>query len=417
MLGRCGWLHSARVGRGAGYNRMSDTSGSPGLFPFDEKRECNVLEARRTGILPYQQLQTMVRSRDIQSLNEIDADQIQPASLDLRLGQFAYRVRASFLPGPNATVMERVAQLDGLPPINLAAAGGAVFERGAVYVAEIQETVRLNSETEGVANPKSSTGRLDVLTRLITDRATAFDRIEKSYKGPLYIEIAPLTFSIVLREGVRLNQLRLQRGTPTLPAADVQDYYDRGQLIGITADLLPLREGGLVPVTVDLMGRGTSKTIGYKARKNTNKIDVDRLNYYDPREFWHRIESTDGRLNLDKDDFYILATREDVGVPRQLAAEMVPYDTRSGEFRVHYAGFFDPGFGWVGGRAAGSKAVLEVRSYGVSFTLEHGQIVGWLRYGPIATGFTDKLYGADVKSNYQGQGVALGKQFRAWPPS
>ena len=391
---------------------MIDTTGAPGLFPFREEASPNVVGARKTGVLPYQQLQDMVRAHAIVSKVAIELDQIQPASLDLRLGRRAYRVRASFLPGPTATVMERVGQLDGFPPIDLE--NGAVFEAGAVYVVELFESVALTADVVGVANPKSSTGRLDVLTRLITDRATGFDRIEASYEGPLYIEVAPLTFSIVVRPGVRLNQVRFQRGAGTglLPQSETEKLYKAGQLIGFSEPLLPLREGGLVPVTVDLRGDGSGAIVGYKAKKYTNKIDLTKVNHYDPGEFWDEIAGTDGRLNLDKEEFYILATREDVGVPRQMAAEMVPYDTRSGEFRVHYAGFFDPGFGWADGRAGGSKAVLEVRSYGVSFTLEHGQIVGWLRYAPIASGFTTKLYGSDVKSNYQGQGVALAKQFK-----
>lgn len=390
---------------------MTDTG--PGLFPPDKPAVANAVEARKTGVLPYQQLLAMVRARAINSPVEIEDDQIQPASLDLRLGKSAYRVRASFLPGPNAKVMDRVELLDGLPAIDLT--DGAVFERGAVYVVPLLESVSLTSDITGLANPKSSTGRLDVLTRLITDGGTAFDRIEKGYSGPLFLEVAPLTFNIVVRQGIRLSQVRFQRGVGQLAQTEVQKYYDEQQLIGSSDKLLPLREGLLVPVTVDLHGGGLGATIGYKAEKNTNKIDVGRVGHYDPTHFWQKIVRNEGRLNLDKDDFYILATREDVGVPRQLAAEMVPYDSRSGEFRVHYAGFFDPGFGWADGKASGSRAVLEVRSYGVSFTLEHGQIVGWLRYAPIAGGFTEKLYGTDVKSNYQGQRVALAKQFKPWP--
>ena len=392
---------------------MNETGGSPGLFSFGEDSSQKIVEARKTGILPYGQLGAMARAGAIQSQAEIEFDQFQPASLDLRLGRRAYRVRASFLPGPAASVMDRVTQLDGLPEIDLEK--GAVFERGAVYVVELLESVALTGDTIGMANPKSSTGRLDVLTRLITNNATAFDRIEKGYEGPLYLEVAPLTFSVIVRRGMRLNQVRFQRGTPILPLTEAQKYYDEGQLIGSSGSLLPLRDGGLVPVTVDLQGDGPGAIIGYKARKNTNKIDISLVDHYDPREFWYKIEATDGRLNLDEGDFYILATREYVGVPKQMAAEMVPYDSRSGEFRVHYAGFFDPGFGWANGKAGGSRAVLEVRSYGVSFTLEHGQIVGWLRYAPIAGGFTDKLYGLDLNSNYQGQGVALAKQFKKWP--
>ena len=307
--------------------------------------------------------------------------------------------------------MNRVEDLDGLPALDLEK--GAVLEPGAVYVVELLESAVLTADTHGIANPKSSTGRLDILTRLITDYGTAFDRIERGYKGPLYLEVSLLTFSVVVRTGTRLSQVRFQRGVGELSAQDARHFYESGQLIGSSDPLLPLREGTLVPVTVDLRGTGEGSIVGYKARKNTNKGDLSKIAYYDPREFWEKIESGDGRLNLDKGDFYILATREDVGVPKQVAAEMVPYDTRSGEFRVHYAGFFDPGFGWIDGKAQGSKAVLEVRTYGVSFTLEHGQVVGWLRYAPIAGGFTDVLYGRDIRSNYQGRMCSrLGRQNR-----
>ena len=392
---------------------MGAGENSKTLFPLPEEQIANAGDARRTGVLPYQQLREMVRARVIVSANDIEPDQLQPASLDLRLGRRAYRVSASFLPGPNATVMDRIKQLDGLPAIDLDRQ--PVFERGAIYVVELFEAVSLSSELTGIANPKSSTGRLDILTRLIADRATAFDRVEPGYKGPLYLEVAPLTFSIVVRPGVRLSQIRLQRGIGPMPQVEIDKFYKSGQLIGGPTPRLPLRDRLLAPVSVDLEGAGDRAPIGYRAKKSASKIDVDLLDHYDPREFWERIESGDGRLNLDPGDFYILATREDVGVPPQLAAEMVPYDARSGEFRVHYAGFFDPGFGYDDGRAAGSKAVLEVRSYGVAFSLEHGQIVGWLRYSPIAGGFTEKLYGKELNSNYQGQGVALSKQFRKWP--
>ena len=233
----------------------------------------------------------------------------------------------------------------------------------------------------------------------------------------MFIEIAPLTFNIVVRTGDRLNQVRFhrERGTAggALTKITTENYYSSGQLIRSPDDeRLPLREGDLVPVTVDLKGVGKGATVGYRAKSTLNPIDVSLINHYEPREFWDKLESNGGRLILEKGKFYILATREDVGVPPRTAAVMVPYEPQSGEFRVHYAGFFDPGFGWENGRAMGSRAVLEVRSHGVPFTLEHGQIVGWLRYSQIAGGETDSLYGRDVKSNYQGQGVALAKQFK-----
>ena len=389
---------------------MPADSDDPTLFP--EPQTVVTLEQKNTGVLPYQALRNMVRAKEIVSLTEpIDESQYQPASLDLRLGRYAYRVRASFLPGPKATVMDLVPGLDGMPPIDLA--GGAVLERGAVYVVELMEQLQLKNGLEGFANPKSSTGRLDVLTRLIADRSSAFDRVEKGYTGPLYLEVAPLSFSVRVAQGSRLNQIRFQRGQATVSKGEMDRLYNSGQLVRAVEGRLPLRAEELVPVSVDL--RGATGVIGYRARKNTSKIDIDRINHYDPREFWEKVEPTGGRLNLDEGDFYILATREEVGVPAHLAAEMVPYDSSSGEFRVHYAGFFDPGFGWDG-QAGGSRAVLEVRSYGVPFTLEHGQIVGWLRYSRLAGGKPpDRVYGVEIRSNYQGQGVALAKQFKTWP--
>jgi dCTP deaminase len=401
---------------------MDDRGGLLGILSDENTRPednlSNVIEARNTGVLPYQKIAAMVRAHDIKSLAEIEPNQIQPASLDLRLGRCAYRVRASFLPGQDAAVMDKIKQLDGEPAIDLEQ--GATLESGAVYVVELQESVTLNADTFGIANPKSSTGRLDVLTRLITDNGTAFDHVKKGYSGKLYIEIAPLSFSIIVRSGIRLNQIRFHRDRGatggSLGQAETSKLYDQGQLLRSPAALLPLRDGTLVPVTVDLEGGGRGTIIGYRAKKNANRIDVGRINHYDPREFWDKLESGDGRLNLDEGAFYILASREEIGVPRRTAAEMVPYDSRSGEFRVHYAGFFDPGFGWANEQAGGSRAVLEVRSYGVPFTLEHGQIVGWLRYAPIAGGYTERVYGAAaMQSHYQGQGVALAKQFRPWP--
>lgn len=386
----------------------------PGFFPMeDQASSVTPLRGHGTGILPSQQLRAMIEDRSIVGLPEsIVADQIQPASLDLRLGAEAYRVRASFLPGPHTSVMDRVKQLDG-SVIDLSTP--AVLERGVVYVAKLMEFVDLKSDIEGIANPKSSTGRLDVLTRLITDEATAFDRIGPGHNGHLYVEIAPLTFSIVVRKGSRLTQARFSKGKRALALHKLDADFADGKLVRPAEARLKPRNG-LVPVTVDLVGEVAGSIIGYKAKHGTNTIDVDKINHYDPREYWEPIISSGGRIYLDKDDFYILATKEEVGVPPYMAAEMVPFDPNSGEFRIHYAGFFDPGFGWVDGRAAGSRAVLEVRAHGVPFILEHGQHVGWLRYGEIAgDAAPDLLYGDGVRSNYQGQGVALSKHFRRWP--
>ncbi len=365
-----------------------------------------------TGVLPYQEIDRMIEDGQIRGTVAVDPSQIQPASLDLRLGPKAYRVRASFLPGQGGTVMEKIDQLDGRPELDLT--NGAALERGCVYVIELLESLNLPHDVEALANPKSSTGRLDILTRLITDGGTAFDRIDKGYKGKLFLEVVPLSFSVVVSQGSRLNQLRFQRGASTLSAKEVRERHALGHFAKVAEGdaLIPPRDT-LVPFSIDLQGAGKGAIVGYKARKNARKIDVDRPRAYPVAEFWEPLYWDQGRLILEKDEFYILATREEVAVPPDLAAEMLPFDSQSGEFRVHYAGFFDPGFGWIDGRAQGSRAVLEVRSYGVPFTLEHGQIVGWLDYRRIANGQTDMVYGEEIKSNYQGQGIALAKHFIA----
>ncbi len=338
---------------------------------------------------------------------EISRTQFQPASLDLRLGPTVYRVRASFLPGPRATVMDKIKELDGYA-IDLRES--AVLEKGCVYVIPLLESVKLKGTLTALANPKSSVGRIDILTRLITDRSAAFDLVERGYDGPLYVELAPRTFSVVVRTGSRLNQLRFRRGTTQTAYGDIKSSFDGGLLVSPHPPEQLLRDGR-VGVTIDLRGSGRGKLIGYRAQKHTDRIDVDKIGYYDASEFWEPIfNHRDGPIILNPDDFYVLTTRESVGVPARYAAEMVAYDTTVGEFRVHYAGFFDPGFGCAPDGLR-SKAVLEVRSHQVPFMLEHGQIIGWLRYERMA-GVPDRLYGSAIGSNYQNQGLALAKQFK-----
>jgi dCTP deaminase len=381
------------------------------LFPERDAAAEAGAPAARTGILPYQQIRAMLREHEIYALAaEIDADQVQPASLDLRLGPTAYRVRASFLPGRQATVRERIDQLDGYA-IDLAA--GAVLEKGCVYVVPLMEQLELSASSglTAFANPKSSTGRLDVLTRLMTDRSEAFDQVERGYRGPLYIEIAPRTFSIVARMGARLNQIRFRRGSPQVAVTEIQRLHEEGQLVlPGTADARPNIRERLVGVSIDLEGGGSGALIGYRAKKHTDRIDLDRIGAYDPMDFWEPLYFRRNSIVLDPDEFYVLVTREAVRVPPDYAAEMVAYDTAVGEFRVHYAGFFDPGFGWDTSGGA-SRAVLEVRSHEVPFMLEHGQTVGWLRYERMMAR-PDRLYGAAIGSSYLNQGLALAKQFR-----
>ncbi|MEX2641995.1 MAG: 2'-deoxycytidine 5'-triphosphate deaminase [Acetobacterales bacterium] len=367
-------------------------------------------EAPQTGVLPSQQIRAAIAGGEVAADVAVADEQIQPASLDLRLGPRAWRVRASFLPGPDASVADKLRD-HAMHEIDLS--GGAVLEKGCVYVVPLVERLALSGRLSAHANPKSSTGRLDIFTRLIADRATAFDRIERGYHGPLYLEIAPRTFSVLVRSGSRLNQLRLRRGTPAMGEAALRRLHARTPLVDAAPDRVTI-EGDRIGLTLDLSGDPDSGLVGFVARKHTDVVDVDRRGHYDPQDFWDPIHIRRGRgIVLNPDDFYILATKESVVIPPDHAAEMIAYDTLVGEFRVHYAGFFDPGFGHnPGGR--GSRAVLEVRSRDVPFMLEHEQIVAWLRYERLAA-VPPQLYGAGIGSSYQEQGLALGKHFRSYP--
>jgi dCTP deaminase len=384
-------------------------------------------QAAYTGILPYQAIQEMVKSGEIRPAQileggRIEADQIQPASIDLRLGDFAYPVDTSFLPGRGTKVLEKMRHLDvDFEKFKIDLRQGAVLEKGRVYLVPLLESIKLKGDVAAFANPKSSTGRLDILTRLIADEATHFDQVEEGYEGLLYIEIAPRSFSVVVRTGTRLNQLRFRRSVGVAPrginAAEWKQLLDDGLIVGAEAGAEQTRVNdrpGILPFTVDLKGSGTDNAlIGWRAKKNTKRIDLDRRDY-DPLDFWEPMRfHKESSLTLVPDEFYILMTKEPIAVPPQYAAEMLPYDTRAGEFRVHYAGFFDPGFGWsaANGKAGSSRGVLEVRSHEVPFLLEHGQIVGWLRYERMADA-PQTLYGQAINSNYQGQSLKLAKQFR-----
>jgi dCTP deaminase len=333
-------------------------------------------------------------------------DQIQPASLDLRLGDVAYRVRASFLPG-SSTVAERI---DELKLHEFALTDGAVLETGCVYIVPLLESLALPDHIAAAANPKSSTGRLDVFTRVIADEMRGFDRIEAGYHGPLYAEISPRTFPVLVREGSRLSQIRFRHGHAQLDAAALRGLHARERLVD--DDDADLSDG--IAVSVDLSGDlGAGGIVGYRAKRHTGLIDVERRGGYAVLDFWEPMQARpDRRLILDPNEFYILASKEAVQVPPDYAAEMVPFDPLVGEFRVHYAGFFDPGFGYAGAGGTGSRAVLEVRSREVPFILEHGQIVGRLVYERMLAR-PDKLYGTGIGSNYQAQSLKLSKHFKA----
>ncbi len=357
------------------------------------------------GILPDRMIAGLAADGGILPATEFVPDQIQPASLDLRLGEVAYRVRASFLPG-STTVAQRI---DELKLHEFALGDGAVLETGCVYIVPLLESLALPDEIAAAANPKSSTGRLDVFTRVIADETRGFDRIEAGYHGPLYAEISPRTFPVLVREGSRLSQIRFRRGHALLDADALRDLHARERLVD--ADEADVSEG--VAVGVDLSGLGPGGLVGYRAKRHTGLIDVERRGGYAVLDFWEPMQARpDKSLILDPNEFYILASKEAVQVPPDYAAEMVPFDPLVGEFRVHYAGFFDPGFGYAGAGGKGARAVLEVRSREVPFILEHGQIVGRLVYEKMLAR-PDKLYGHGIGSNYQAQSLKLSKHFKS----
>ncbi|WP_022729712.1 2'-deoxycytidine 5'-triphosphate deaminase [Fodinicurvata sediminis] len=364
------------------------------------------------GILPDQAIAELVRKDAIKSETGNIKPQIQPASLDLQLGRTAYRVRASFLPGRDKTVRERIEELS-MHEIDLS--NGAVLEVGCVYIVPLQEKLDLPEGISGLANPKSSTGRLNVFTRLIADNTEQFDQVPDGYSGPLYAEIAPNAFSVLVRPGVRLNQLRLRHGQPDMDDGDLQRLHEEAGIVGENGaqpGTAEIRKG--LVFTVDLKGNAGSQLIGYRAKRHTSVVDLSRIGAYDPREFWDPLHvSARNQLILDPNEFYILASRESVRIPPDYAAEMVPYDTQIGEFRVHYAGFFDPGFGWQKERSGGTRAVLEVRSHEVPFVLEDGQAVGRLVYEKLAER-PETLYGASIGSSYHAQALTLSKHFQPW---
>ena len=374
---------------------------------------------KSSGILSSQEILDLIKNNIINSDQEIDKDIIQPASIDLRLGQKAWRVPASFLPGKGNKVSTR---LKGLAMHEFSLVDGAVLECGCVYIVKLLENVSLTSDLIGLANPKSSTGRLDLFTRLIVDEAQEFEEVPAGYEGPLYIEISPRTFSVIVRTGSRLNQLRLRRGNLHTSDKEMEILQAHVGLVRNkdNSDLPDKIKNG-VPLSVDLSGE--NGLIGFKARKYSMLIDVDKPNFYKSDLFWEKITTEDllyskydsknksGALVLIPDAFYILASKEYVSVPSNYAAEMRAYDTKVGEFRAHYAGFFDPGFGLSELGASKTKAVLEVRSHDVPFLIEQEQTVCRLVYEPMAS-IPKNLYGeAGGTSNYQSQGLKLAKHF------
>ena len=360
-----------------------------------------------SGILPIQAIRALIAEGRVRMQAAPMEGQLQPASLDLRLGTEAYRVRASFLPGRDRPVS---APLEDLKMHRFDLGAGAVLETGCVYIVPLMESLALERDISAATNPKSSTGRLDVFTRVIADGVAAFDQIPAGYHGPLYAEICPQTFPIVVRTGTRLSQIRFRRGDPADTDAQLAELQKREHLVSASA--ADIDKG--IALSVDVTG-DKNRLVGYRAKRHSGLVDVDAPGACAIADYWEPIHMAAGRaakrIILDPDQFYILASKEAVHVPPTHAAEMMPFNPLVGEFRVHYAGFMDPGFGHAAAGGSGARVVLEVRSHKVPFILEDGQIVGRLVYERL-TEVPEVLYGADMKSNYQAQGLKLSKHFR-----
>lgn len=356
------------------------------------------------GILPVQAIRRLADVGALIPSEPFSAGQVQPASVDLRLGARAHRVRASFLPGPGGVVRTKLEELT-LHAVDIE--HGAVLETGCVYVVPLLESLALPVNIAASANPKSSTGRLDVFTRVIADGVGAFDQVPAGYKGPLYAEICPQTFPIVVRKGSKLSQLRFRAGDPRETDEGLRALQAEQTLVsGGVADI---QDG--IALSVDLNG-DENGLVGYRAKRHTGVVDVDQPGACAVGDYWEPVYADRRqRLILDPDQFYILASKEAVHIPPTHAAEMMPFNPLVGEFRVHYAGFMDPGFGHSAAGGSGSRVVLEVRSHKVPFILEDGQVIGRLVYERM-THVPEQLYGRELGSHYQAQGLKLSKHFK-----
>jgi dCTP deaminase len=364
------------------------------------------------GVLPSQGLWQAVQEGWISSGDfRIHPESIQPASIDLRLADHAWALRCSFLPSAGTAVMDRVKDL-ALDRLDLR--DGATLERDRPYLIPLVEELQLPRHVRAKANPKSSTGRLDVFTRVITDGNHRFDEIPAGYRGKLYLEVVPRSFAVRVKPLLSLNQLRLAAGDPRVPDSALTGIHSEFPLLYMDKHALPAGDLSIADglfLSVDLSGPH-NRVVGYRAKKNSNRLDMSELAHYKQRDYWEPVyPEAGGRIVLDPEVFYLLLSAEGVCVPPQYAAEMMAYDPTAGELRTHYAGFFDPGFGYdAAGHKFGSRAALEVRARDVPFMVEHRQPICKLAFEAMLEQ-PDKLYGADVGSNYQGQETMLSKHF------
>ena len=367
------------------------------------------------GVLPDVALRAAVEAGWITASTPLGDEQFQPASLDLRLGPLAYQLRASFLPF-RETVQGRLDGDTDLVIDRVSLAEGATLQRGSVYLVPLLESLALPPGVRGRSNPKSTTGRLDIFTRVITDRTPRFDEIAPGYRGSLYLEISPQSFPVRVHAGASLNQLRLLVGDGTIADAALREIYEAGPLLYDDDDRpVPLSRvtfnDGLC-MGVDLSGRATDGIIGYRAHANPPAVDLARVGHYDPAEFWEPIKrpSRDAYI-LEANRFYILVSKERIRVPPEFAAERVVYDAGAGEIRTHYAGFFDPGFGFGDGSVRGTKVVMEVRAREVPFLVYDGQTSFKVWFERLRSR-PGRVYGVGLRSSYQHQSLSLSKHFK-----
>lgn len=367
------------------------------------------------GVLPAQQIHKAIADDVIRADTAFEDGQVQPASLDLRLGGVAHRLRCSFVPGDD-TVETRLDDYS-METIDLSTGSGAILERDRPYLIPLVEELRLPETTRARTNPKSSTGRVDVFCRVITDHSHRFDEVAAGYDGRLWLEVVPRSFTIKVRAGLRLNQLRLVTGREALGDAELRALHADEPVLwkaGVAPEPDALVLAGGLFLGVDLTGSG-SQGVGYKAKRNSKLLDLADVRGHRAEDFWEPVAAeSGGRLVLEPEEFYLLISSERVRIPPAFAAEMTAYDPTAGELRTHYAGFFDPGFGHrpaADGVQQGTRAVLEVRARDVPFMLEHGQSVCKLVYEPMLDE-PDVLYGSDLASNYQDQDLTLSKHFR-----
>ena len=369
------------------------------------------------GVFPSQLLARAVDDGWIAAASGVPVESIQPASVDLRLAETAYRLRCSFLPDTD-TVEAKMKPLV-IDELDLRGEG-AVLEPNRPYLVPLSERLSLPAAVRAKANPKSSTGRLDVFTRVITDCSDRFDEVRAGYAGPLYLEVVPLSFAVHVRQGLALNQLRLARGRSALDDTEIRRTHEAEPILfrrgaPVPADRLALADG--LFLSLELRG-GRDHQVGYRAKRNTPRLSMADIGTHAVDTYWERVYSEEGsRIVLDPERFYLLLSEEAVRVPPTLAAEMTAFDPTSGELRTHYAGFFDPGFGYSrDGDLSGSRAALEIRAHDVPFMIERGQSVCKLTFERMLAP-PEKLYGAEASSNYQGQTDTLSKHFRRPPAS